>query len=128
MEQIGRKLLFSFDTGATSSVFSVRYYREFPSAFRSLKRKSYGVPDAGGVKNIPAYVLPQAVLTVGEAKAALHWVAVIPVPIGTGLDKVYGNPGRDLISGFRSFTLDFVNMRFTLEPASTKPIDVIHSV
>ena len=54
-------------------------------------------------------------MTVGEDKAALHRVGVIPVPLGTDMDQAYGNLGRDLISGFRSFTLDFANMRFTLE-------------
>jgi len=96
-------------------VFSVRYYRASPSAFRSLKRKPYGVSGAGGVKKVAAYVLPEAVLTVGGTQTVLHRVAVIPVPLGADMDQVYGNLGRDLISGIRSFTLDFANLQFTLE-------------
>jgi len=70
---------------------------------------------AGSVKRVAAYVLPDAVLTVGGTQTVLHRVGVIPVPLGADMDQVYGNLGRDLISGIRSFTLDFANLQFTLE-------------
>jgi hypothetical protein len=35
------------------------------------------------------------------------------------MDKVYGNLGRDLVETFPSFTIDFANMRFFIEPDPT---------
>jgi predicted aspartyl protease len=112
----GRKLLFSLDTGATASVFSARYYHEFPSAFRTLKKRPYGMAGAGGMKVLSVYYVPQATLGVGETPAVLQHVPVIPSARNTDLDKAYGNLGRDLVAGFRSFTLDFAHMRFALGP------------
>jgi len=112
--EANRKLLFSFDTGANESVFSVRYYRDFPAAFRALKKKRYGMSGAGGAKMMYSYHLPRVALKVGATQALLHDVPVIPAPTDTDLDKVYGNLGRDLVAGSRSFTLDFTNMRFAL--------------
>jgi tetratricopeptide (TPR) repeat protein len=112
----GRPLLFSFDTGANGSEFSARYYREFPWALRSSERKPFAFGGAGGAKRINTYVLPEVILTIDGASAALKNVPVIPVPIEPDIDKVYGNLGRDLIAGFRSFTVDFANMRFSLGP------------
>ena len=114
--EAGRKLLFSFDTGANESVFSVRYYRDFPAAFGSLKKKHYGMSGAGGLKMLSAYHLPRVALQVGATQALLQDIPVIPAPTGTDLDKVYGNLGRDLVAGFHSFTLDFTHMRFALGP------------
>ena len=110
----GRTMLYSFDTGANESVFSVRYYREFPKAFRLLKKKHYGMAGAGGLKMMYAYHLPRVVLNVGKAPVVLRDVPVIAGLTGTDHDKVYGNLGRDAVAGFRSFTLDFTNMRFAL--------------
>jgi predicted aspartyl protease len=112
----GRQLLFAFDTGANGSEFSVRYYREFPAAFQSLDRKPLLFGGAGGAKRVEVYVLAQAILTIDGASAALRQVPVVPVPIVSDIDQVYGNLGRDLVEGFQSFTLDFVKMQFRLGP------------
>lgn len=110
----GRKMLFSFDTGANESVFSVRYYRDFPAAFRSLKLRPYGMSGAGGLKMLRAFHLANVALTVGRAQVRLHNVPVLPSPTDTDLDQVYGNLGRDLVENVSSFTLDFTHMRFAL--------------
>ena len=63
---------------------------------------------AGGVKKIAAYVLPDAVLTVGGTQAVLHRVGVIPVPLGADNGSGLRKPGprsdfghSQLHSGFR---------------------------
>ena len=112
----GRKLLFSLDTGANESVFSERYYHEFPSAFHALKKRPYGMAGAGGMKILSVYYLPRATLGIGETQAVLEDVPVIPTATKTDLDTAYGNLGRDLMANFRSFTLDFTHMRFVLGP------------
>ncbi|HTD22809.1 MAG TPA: aspartyl protease family protein [Terriglobales bacterium] len=110
----GRKLLFSFDTGAARSMFFERYYREFSSIFVSLKKESFGIAGAGGQKKVDTYYLRQAVFTVGEAEATLDRVPVMTKPMGIILEKCYGNLGRDLMGNFRSVTIDFANMRLAL--------------
>ena len=114
----GRNLLFDLDTGASASVLSVRFYRDFPEAFRSLSPKPDGLAGAGGVKIVEAYHLPEMMLEVGDQAVVLHNATALPVAQNTWLDKTYGNLGRDLMEGFRSFTLDFANMRFAMAPAA----------
>ena len=108
-----RAVLFSFDTGANATVYSDRYYRDFPMQFRGLKKKKYGMSGAGGVKLMKAYYLPQAQLQVGTTLATLHDVPVVPL-LGTDMDRLYGNLGRDLVDPYSRFTIDFTNMRFLI--------------
>jgi hypothetical protein len=108
-----RLVLFSFDTGANQSVLSVRYYRDFPSAFKGLKKKPYAMGGAGGLKRMKAHYLPEWQLGVGPAHPVLHKVPVVPV-MGTDMDRLYGNLGRDLVDSYRSFTIDFESMRLLL--------------
>jgi hypothetical protein len=76
---------------------------------------------AGGIKKTQAYLLPQAQLGVGATQVTLRDVPVLPV-LGTDQDKFYGNLGRDLVDGYRSFTIDFANMRFLIgEKLPAKP-------
>ena len=35
--------------------------------------------------------------------------------INAGLDALFGNLGQDFVDSFKSFTLDFVNMTFSVE-------------
>jgi len=46
-------------------------------------------------------------------------VTVSPSLTGAPNDELYGNLGQDVVAKFDSFTLDFVNMTFSLgEPLS----------
>ncbi|MGA8027554.1 MAG: pepsin/retropepsin-like aspartic protease family protein [Bryobacteraceae bacterium] len=117
----GRKLLFAFDTGASGSEFTKRYYDAFPSQFRILKPASINDGGAGGVKKQQVYVLPQVTIQIGGQKVVLHKVPVMPSLLGTEIDDSYGNLGRDITAAFESFTVDFSNMRFSLgKPLSTQ--------
>ncbi len=109
----GRDVVFSFDSGANTSFFSVRYRREFASQLRGLQKKPYGMGGAGGIRKMLVPYLPQASLGIGSTTATLTHVPVLP-PLGTDNDKLFGNLGRDLTDPYRSFTIDFVNMRFEL--------------
>jgi hypothetical protein len=109
----GRDVVFSFDTGANNSFFSVRYSREFASQLRGLEEKPYGMGGAGGISKMLAYYLPRASLDIGSTTATLTHVPVLP-ELGTDSDKLFGNLGRDLTDPYRSFTIDFVTMRFEL--------------
>jgi hypothetical protein len=115
----GRPALFSFDTGADRSLFSVRYYREFRGQFAGLSPKPYAFGGAGGVRRLMAHYLPQVELGIGSAPVTLRNVPVVPA-LGTDTDKVFGNLGRDVTNSYSSFTIDFTNMRFRLGEKRTK--------
>jgi predicted aspartyl protease len=117
----GRRVPFSLDTGADASLFSARFAREFPDLVRDLPRKPHAIGGAGGVRELSAVFLPDIRLVVGATTATLHEVPVLP-ELGTDLDKVFGNLGRDLTDPYRRFTVDFAAMRFRLgEQESSTP-------
>lgn len=109
-----RQVLFAFDTGADVSTFSTRYFQEFQDQFKGLKkvRSSYG--GAGGISTTDVFVVPEVDLRIAKTEVNLKQVIVYPSPVGTDLDDVYGNLGRDVVAGFNSFTLDFRHMTFSL--------------
>jgi predicted aspartyl protease len=108
-----RKALFSFDTGADDSALSDRFHRDFPDAFKGVRKKKYGLAGAGGTMQMKVYYLPEVQLGVGQTQPVLRKVPVLPA-MGTDMDLRYGNLGRDLVDPYQSFTIDFEHMRFLL--------------
>lgn len=120
----GRNLLFDLDTGASGSMLSVRYFRDFRAQSGSWKKAKNEGSGAGGVKVTEVYLVPELELKVGDRTATLHRIPIFTSAVGTNLDDVYGNLGQDMLAGFESFTLDFAHMRFGLGkpvPPATKP-------
>jgi tetratricopeptide (TPR) repeat protein len=109
----GQDVLFSFDTGANHSFFSIRYRREFESQLHGLKEAEYHFGGAGGIRSLQAYYLPQGHLGVGTTTATLTNVPILR-ELGTDTDKLFGNLGRDVTDPYKSFTIDFTKMRFAL--------------
>ena len=62
------------------------------------------------------YIQPKLDLLVGKETARLEHVTVFNKPKGSGVDELYGNLGQDLVARFKSFTLDFSRMIFSLGP------------
>jgi len=112
----GRPLIFTFDTGATTSDLSVRYYEEFREQARAWKSQSIVSAGAGGSRKLKVYTPPQVTLKVGESTVTLKGVTVLP-HMNAGIDTLFGNLGQDLVAGFESFSLDFTTMTFSLGPA-----------
>lgn len=109
-----RGLLFTLDTGATSSSFSVAYLRRFPQQFASLASKPSTASGAGGLREMKAYSLPSIDLQLGSARAMLKNVPVFAIDIGSDpQDRVLGNLGLDLLNQFQTYTIDFRDMRIT---------------
>lgn len=112
----GRPLIFTFDTGATTSDLSVRYYEEFRQQARSWKTQTIMSGGAGGSRKLKAYSPPAVTLKVGASTVTLKGVSVLP-RMNAGIDTLFGNLGQDLVAEFDSFSLDFVKMVFSLGPA-----------
>ena len=110
----GNELPFTFDTGASGTDLSVRYYEQFRGEAGSWKKRDRQSSGAGGTVMRKVYVQPKLVLTVGDKTATLKNVSIFPARMNSGIDELYGNLGQDLVAGFDSFTLDFSKMTFSL--------------
>lgn len=110
----GRNLPFTFDTGASATNLSVRYYNQFRGKSRTWQKghtKSFG---AGGIVKRTIYLQPQLSLDIGDKTAILKHVAIFTSPMGSQIDDLYGNLGQDVVAKFESFTLDFSTMSLSL--------------
>jgi predicted aspartyl protease len=110
----GTELPFTFDTGASGTDLSVRYYERFRGKARSWKEDEDESAGAGGTVRRKLYRQSTLSLGVGDKVATLKNVPIIPVKTNSGIDELYGNIGQDLVAGFESFTLDFSEMTFKL--------------
>ncbi len=117
----GKDLPFSFDTGASGTNLSIRYYKQFRRAVGSWKKgqnKSFG---AGGMQKRSIYIQPKLRLMIGDKSSTLKRVPIFTATMGSDIDELYGNLGQDVVAGFRSFTLDFSKMTFSLGAPITGP-------
>lgn len=118
----GKNVPFAFDTGASGSILSVRYYNHFRNESRKWKKgynKSFG---AGGIVKRRIYLRPKLNLGVGDKAVTLNRVVIFPSPMGSDIDDLYGNLGQDTVANFDGFTLNFSTMTFSLgKPLSTVP-------
>jgi hypothetical protein len=110
----GRELPFTFDTGATGTFLTIRYFREFRAEAKGWKEGENVTAGGGGAVKRKVYLLPRFDLKVGSNVATIRNVPVSPTSIGSNEDELYGNLGQDMVAGFESFTLDFSKMTFTL--------------
>jgi predicted aspartyl protease len=111
----GRDLLFGFDTGSSSAEFTAQYLREFPRQFASLKTTEMRFGGAGGERVLPVYHLPQVELALGSATTQLKNVPVLARGRGVDpLDRVFGNLGQGLLNQFRTYIIDFSDMRLSV--------------
>jgi predicted aspartyl protease len=118
----GKNLPFSFDTGASGTNLSLRYYDRFRGEARTWvkgENESYG---AGGLVKRTIYLQPQLNLGIGDETVTLNRVPIFLSSMGSDIDDLYGNLGQDVVAKFDSFTLDFSTMTFHLgEPLSPHP-------
>ncbi len=110
----GHRLLFTFDTGASSTDFSVRYYELFRQRPRSWRMQTVESGGGGGSVRRTMFIAPMVKLGVGGQTVTLHDVPIFSARMNAGIDVLFGNLGQDVVAGFDRFTLDFVNMTFSV--------------
>ena len=110
----GRPLLFTFDTGASSTDLSVRYYELFRAQAGSWKTQIVESGGAGGSAKHDLYIQPRLVMKVGTSTVTLQDVSITPVRMNAGLDILFGNLGQDFVDSFESVSLNFSTMTFSL--------------
>jgi predicted aspartyl protease len=109
----GRPLLFTLDTGASSTDLSVRYYELFRAQAGSWKRQIGESGGAGGSIQQDTYIQPRVAMKVGPSTVTLNDVSILPVRVNAGIDVLFGNLGQDFIGGFESVSLNFSTMTFS---------------
>ena len=122
----GKNLPFSFDTGASDTNLSVRYYDQFHNKSGGWKKGKIESSGAGGLVKRTVYFQPELNLGIDNRTVTLRRVLIFPSTLRTGIDDLYGNLGQDVAAEFDSFTLDFSAMTFSMgEPLSP---DASHSI
>jgi predicted aspartyl protease len=110
----GQPLLFTFDTGASNTALSVRYYEQFRAHAGSWQKQTGETWSAGGSIRHDVYIQPRVVMKVGAATVTLTDMSIQPVRMNAAIDVLFGNLGQDFVEGFESFSLDFRAMAFGL--------------
>jgi predicted aspartyl protease len=108
----GRPLLFTFDTGASSTDLSVRYYELFRAQADSWKTQNVESAGGGGSIKHDVYIQPRLVMKVGARTATLQDVSIAPIRANAALDVLFGNLGEDFVDNFERVSLDFQSMTF----------------
>ena len=109
----GRPLLFTFDTGPSSTDRSVRYYELFRQQAASWKTHVVESAGAGGSIQQDTYIQPRVVMKAGTSTVTLNDVSILPVRMNAGIDVLFGNLGLDFVDSFESFSLNFSTMTFS---------------
>jgi hypothetical protein len=110
----GEGLPFSFDTGASGTNLSIRYFDRFRKETGSWNKGENKTGGAGGLRRQTIYLQPKLNLAVGDKTATLTRVPIFTSIMGSDIDELYGNLGQDMVAQFESFTMDFSKMIFTL--------------
>ena len=115
-EYRGRRLAFTFDTGAVSSAFYPPFFKAYEAEIRATstpRRERIG--GAGGFKEVTAYRVKTLALTFAGRRAEFASARVMSDSVRDDDRYFYGNLGQDLIKQFPSMTLNFDAMSITFE-------------
>ena len=97
------------------AMIALLYYERFAKSATNWRRRATESGGAGGTVTRDVFIQPAVTLRVGDVRVVLRDVSIAPSRMNAGLDLLFGNLGQDFIAGFKSFTLDFVKMTFSVE-------------
>jgi len=115
-EHNGKRMAFTFDTGAVRSKFYALFYESLGD-----EAKSSALPHtirsggAGGITETPGYKMKDVQLIIGGKTAHFKEIEVISEKTSERSRVFYGNLGQDLIKQYDKMTIDFRAMRLTYE-------------
>jgi predicted aspartyl protease len=113
----GHPLPFTFDTGASSTDLSVRYYELIRAQTGSWKTQNFESAGVGGSIRQTEYIQPHVAMKVGASTITLNDVSIFPVRMNTAIDLLFGNLGQDFVDSFESVSLNFSTMTFSVGAA-----------
>ncbi|HXV61923.1 MAG TPA: retropepsin-like aspartic protease [Vicinamibacteria bacterium] len=109
-------LICRLDTGSSSTDFYEPFYERYRSRVEALGvAESYRTGGAGGVREVPAYILPEIAIEVGGTEVRLTDRPVYKQPITEEKDNyLFCNIGIDSLAQFAEYSFDFRQMSFVL--------------
>lgn len=112
----GRRLAFTFDTGANTTLLYPPFYRAYEDEIKAkYSPQADRIAGAGGFKELTAYRLPEFALTVSGREARLARVKLLAEPTIDKSRYFYGNIGQDGIGQFERMTINFETMSVVFE-------------
>ena len=112
----GRCHSFCLDTGAGRSVlylpFFLEYEEELKAQYPLDSNRQQGL---GGHRDIPAYIMNDAVLSFAGEDAIFHELPVLTEVTTEDSGCFFGNMGRDLLNQFITMTINFNSMSVVFE-------------
>ncbi len=112
----GKRLAFTFDTGANSSSLYPPFFKAYEEEIKATGiSQPEKITGAGGSKDIPAYRVDNIAMTFSGREARLTSVKVLTQETLDNSRYFYGNLGQDLIRQFEKMTLNFEAMSIVFE-------------
>ncbi|MEW6212382.1 MAG: retropepsin-like aspartic protease [Acidobacteriota bacterium] len=112
----GRRLTFTFDTGARTSSLYPPFFKAYEE---EIKARGVLQPEkitgAGGSKEVQAYRVSDIAMTFAGKEATFASVKVLIEETLDNSRYFYGNLGQDLIRQFEKITLNFRSMSMVFE-------------
>ena len=108
----GHRLLFTLDTGASSTTLSSRYFELFQTKSSTWTKASGESAGAGGSVRQTFFSQPSLEVLAGGGSATLTDVSILSERTNAAIDTLFGNLGLDFVDGFERVTLDFGKMTF----------------
>lgn len=112
----GHRHAFCLDTGAGQSVLYLPFFQEYEKQLKAqYVLKSNRQQGLGGFRDIPAYIMKDAVLSFAGKEAVFHDLPVLTDVTTDDSEYFYGNIGRDLLHQFDTMTINFESMVVVFE-------------
>ena len=112
----GQRHAFCLDTGAGLSVLYLPFFREYEKELKAqYPLRSNRQQGLGGFRDIPAYIMKDAVLSFAGKEAIFHDLPVLTDVTTDDSEYFYGNIGRDLLHLFNTMTMNFESMVVVFE-------------
>jgi hypothetical protein len=115
-EVLGKTVLMSLDTGATTTDLNANFAGQFPAFVEEGRKMTQDITGAGGTRTFDAVELPEVAFAIGPARILLRPAHVTLQRIaGMGGKCCVGNAGLDLLTQARSLSIDFSRMTLRLQ-------------
>jgi predicted aspartyl protease len=114
---LGRTVLTTFDTGATTTDLNANFATMFADVVdRDGTRGTEQINGIGGTQTFESIKLPELIFTIGSRDAALRPAQITLQRIAViGGECCVGNAGRDLLTHGSGFRIDFSTMTLSFE-------------
>lgn len=110
-EHEGRRLHFTFDTGAQTTSLYPPFHALHRAAVERRPATTVRTGGAGGTREVRAFSYSPLVLALGGREVTVPTVSVFAERTTDDSEHVYGNLGQDVIRQFESMTFDFRRMQ-----------------